>query len=92
MKKHETVDLIKGKFTPEEAAEILFSIIGDKIKFNNRQIFSREERNLGNIDKYKRRLEELKESQTKISRLISEANAGNDILEINATIDIKINQ
>lgn len=91
MKKQETVDLIKGKFTPDEAAEVLFSIIGDKIKFNNRQIFSSEERNLGNSDRYKKRLEELKLAQQKISNLIEEARVGDETIEINATINITVN-
>ncbi len=90
MKKHETVDLIKGKFTAEEAAEILFSIIGDKIKFNNRQIFSREERNLGDIDRYKKRLNELKNAHQSVSLLIDDARINDEVIEINATIDIKI--
>ncbi|CAM3407311.1 hypothetical protein [Aequorivita lipolytica] len=90
MNKEETVDLIKGEFTPEEAKEILFSIIGDKIKFNNRQIFSSEERNLGNSERYKKRLEELKCAQTTVSNLIETAKAGNKTIEINAEINIVV--
>ncbi|SRX56145.1 hypothetical protein [Aequorivita sp. CIP111184] len=90
MKKQETVDLIKGEFTPDEASEILFSIIGDKIKFNNRQIFSREERNLGNTDRYKKRLIELKHSQEKVSNLIDLAKAEGKIIEVSGIIDITV--
>lgn len=90
MKKQETVDLIKGEFTPDEAAEILFSIIGDKINFNNRQIFSSDERNLGNADRYKKRLDELKMAQQDVSKFIMEARAEDKVIDINAVISITV--
>jgi hypothetical protein len=89
MKKLETVELIKGKFDPKDASEILLTIIGDKIKFNNRQIFSREERNLGNTAHYKKRVEELKEAETRLLNFIKMAVAEEKELEIYATIEIK---
>ncbi|AFL82278.1 hypothetical protein Aeqsu_2831 [Aequorivita sublithincola DSM 14238] len=92
MNKEAIVDLIKGEFTPDEATEILFSIIGDKIRFNNRQIFSLEVRNIGNPEKYKTRLEELKVSKEIVSKLIQNAKKDNCMIEINSTILIKINQ
>ena len=90
MKKQQSIDLIKGKFTPDEAAEILFSIIGDKIKFNNRQLISSELRNTGNLERYKSRLLELRVYETAVLNLVNTARKENRNFEINATIDIKV--
>lgn len=90
MKKEEHIDLIKGEFSAEEANIILSSIIGSKIKFNNRQIFGMEERNDGDPERYKTRLLELNAAQEKIARIIEEARKTDKKININAEIKIVV--
>lgn len=91
MENSKTIDLIKGEFNADEANEILFSIIKDKINFNNRQIFSCEIRNTGDIERYRTRLIELKKARKIVSELIEEARNQDKILTVDAVINIKIN-
>lgn len=90
MKKKENIDLIKGEFAPDEAKSILSSIIGTKIKFNNRQIFGMEERNDGDPEKYKSRLAELHLAQEKVVKLIAKAEKKGKKIKIDAEIKIVI--
>lgn len=83
------VKLITGEFKPNEAEEILFSIIEDKISFNTRQIFSYEERGLDGAERYKNRIGELQESKKKVADLINSCKAKNKILSIESSIVIR---
>ena len=83
------VKLITGEFKPSEAEEILFSIIQDKINFNNRQVFSLEERGIDGAERYKKRIEELQESKKKVTNMINGCKAKNKNLSIESSIVIK---
>ena len=83
------VKLITGEFKPDEAEEILFSIIEDKIRFNSTQIFSYEERGIDGAERYKKRIEELQQSKNKIADIINRSKAENQILSIESSIVIK---
>lgn len=88
--KIETVKLIKGTFDPVDAAEVLFSILSDKIRFHNIQILSIKERFSGDTKYSEQRLNELKEAKQKVANLILEARDQDCQIEINSNIEIRL--
>ncbi len=90
MKKTETLDLIKGTFTPEEAREILLQLLDSKINFHNLKNWSCRER-FGKPDDYsERRLADLRESRKKVEDLISYSINEQKTIAINSSIEINI--
>lgn len=90
MKKTETIELIKGTFTPDEAREILLDLLNSKINFHNRRNFSSRER-FGKPNAYsEQKLERLMESRKKVLTLISKSFDEEKLLTINSTIEINI--
>lgn len=66
MKKTETIDLIKGTFTPSEARDLLLDLLNSKINFHNKKDFSSRER-FGKPDAdSEQRLKHLMDSRTKV--------------------------
>lgn len=93
MKKTETIDLIKGTFTPRDAREVLLSLLNSKIKFHQLKYWSSRER-FGTPDaESEQRLKCLKESRNKaetlLSTLISEGGEAQSVT-LNSTIEIII--
>jgi hypothetical protein len=80
--------LIEGIFEPSEAADVLFTILDDKIRFHNIQILSIQERFNGDTRNSQRRLNDLKESKKKIANLIIDARAKGFEIEINSNIEM----
>ena len=90
MKKTETIELIKGTFTPDEAREILLQLLDSKINFHNRRNFSYRER-FGKPDAYsEQRLEHLMESRKKVMTLVSKSTDEEKSVTINSIIEINI--
>lgn len=90
MKKTETIEFIKGTFTPDEARELLLQLLNDKINFHNLKNWSSSER-FGKPDAYsEQRLEYLKESQKKVKTLFSNSNSEKQNITIHSSIEIKI--
>ena len=81
--------LIKGVFTPIEAKEVLLLMIGDKIAFHRKEIFSIKERNNGDSSRHEKRITELKEVQAAIKNIIKEAEEKGLQLQIQSTISIE---
>lgn len=72
MKKTETINLIKGDFTPRDARDILLDLLNSKINFHNLKDWSSRER-FGKPDADSRhRLKDLTESRNKVRTLFSE--------------------
>lgn len=93
MKKTETIDLIKGTFTPSEAQELLLDLLNSKINFHNKKDFSSRER-FGKPDaESAQKLNHLTECRNKvrtlISTLIDEDNEEKSVT-LNSTIEIII--
>ncbi|MGV3538855.1 MAG: hypothetical protein ACO1OQ_03540 [Rufibacter sp.] len=83
-------DLVKGKFTPKEALEILSHLISTKINFHNLQIFSKHERTEV-VDKHSiKRIEELEASKELIKELTLEAERCGKTLRLQSTIQIEL--
>ena len=90
MKKKETIELIKGSFTADEAREILLQMLNNKIKFHDLKNWSSMER-FGKSDVFsEERLKSLKESRKKLEQLLAESISGEETITINSTIEINI--
>jgi len=84
----QTIKLIDGTYSAKDAAEILYSVLDDKIKFHNIQITSCLERNQGELEHSRTRLQELKKEREKIAELISEAKENNLSLRLSSQIQV----
>lgn len=81
----ETIALIKGCFNPQDAAEVLFGVLGDKIRFHNVQRLSMQERFNCETGASDARLQELRLAKEDVATLIAKA------IETDANIEIKCN-
>lgn len=82
--------LISGEFTPDEANEVLMTLIDDKISFHRRNNWSRNERFGESGAAGSRRIDELRETKTELAALMQEAGSGGQRLAINCTIEITL--
>ena len=90
MKKTETIEFIKGTFTPIEARELLLQLLTDKINFHNLKNWSSNER-FGKPHAYsEQRLKSLKESRKKVETLFPKSNSEEKSITINSIIEINI--
>jgi hypothetical protein len=90
MKKTENINLIKGKFSPAEAKEILVKLINHKINFHQMKNFSLEER-FGKPDKRsENRIAQLKKSSERVTAIIESAQKKEYSLRIDSTVKIKL--
>ena len=89
MNTNENVTLINGVFTPDEAKEVLLTLLNHKINFHRMRNFSAEER-FGKPDAIStKRLEELYQSRTQVLNLLDEAASAGYKLEIESLVNIK---
>ena len=92
MKKNENIALISGDFKPEEAKELLLTLINHKINYHERKSFSSEIR-LGDKDKHSGvRIEQLRASKSQINALIEEAAKKGLTLKIDSVISIELSE
>lgn len=90
MKKTETIELITGTFTPDEARKILLELLDSKINFHNLKNWSSNER-FGKPDAYsEQRLKYLRESRKKVETLVSRSISEEKNMIINSSIEINI--
>jgi hypothetical protein len=91
MKKTETIDLIKGTFTPREAQELLLNLLNSKINFHNIKNWSSRERfgkpDAGSEQRLKHLMESRSKVQTLFSELINEDNEEKSVT-LNSAIEI----
>ncbi len=86
--KETTIKLVEGIYTPAEAADILFSLIGDKIKFHNLQILSLQERFGIESTHSEQRIKELKGAKMQAKDLIIQARDAGYTIKIKGDINI----
>lgn len=85
----ENVTLINGVFTPDEAKEVLLTLLNHKINFHRMRNFSSEER-YGKPDPVsEKRLSELYESRDQVLSLLTNATASGYKLEIESLVSIR---
>lgn len=88
MRQTETIDLIKGTFTPDEAREIILQLLIDKINFHNLKNWSSHER-FGKPDAAsEQRLKYLDESRKSVEMFISQAISERKNIAINSSIEM----
>lgn len=91
MKKHQ-IKLIDGTYGVDESREVLFTLLNDKIKFLNSQIFSMEERGIGDSAAKKLRVVELKIAEENLrEQLAVITNSGQEI-KINCNIELEFSK
>lgn len=88
MNKLDTLTLIEGNFSDEEAREILMNIFSAKINFHRLRNFSSQERFGKHDELAQKRIPELKREVEKVLRVVSEAKSQNKRLIITSEIAI----
>lgn len=86
----QTLSLIKGKYTPIEAKEILTEVLKAKINFHNLKNFSSEIRNNKSDEQSKRRIIELSEAKEYMLDLIKVAQISEKNISIESDIFIQV--
>ena len=84
----ETIQLIKGKFTPEEAKEILLNLVNSKIRFHELRNFSSVVCSNKPDTASEKRIAELKEAREQIKACIQQAKEDNSHLMLEGTIQV----
>jgi hypothetical protein len=88
----QSIQLVEGTFSPIEAADVLFSLITDKIKFHNLQLLNVNELSNDTITHSEQRIRALKEAKNLVKDLILKARNQGYELEIDSTIEIRLKQ
>ena len=89
MKKRQTLKLIDGEFSAQDAKEVLLSLYSSKLNFHQMKDFSSNERFGKNDETASKRIPELKESMTAISAIIQDATIKKKNLIVTATVNIE---
>lgn len=88
MEATKTIKLIAGEYSPEEAREILYSMLSSKIEFHAKKDFSSQERfGKPNLDSRKR-MEELQAAKEEMLALMREAHRENRRIKISSEVVI----
>ena len=90
MNKIETLTLIEGNYSEEEAREILMAVFSAKIKFHRSSDFSSQERFGKQCETEKKRIPELNKEIEKVRQVVSEAKSKNKRLIITSEIAIHL--
>lgn len=80
--------LIEGNFTPADAAEVLLSLINDKIKFHTVQLLNLKDTNRIDYLNSESRIKELKVAKGRMTEIILDARTQGKQLKIHSTIEI----
>lgn len=88
----ESINLIKGTYTNSEAAEILLSVIDDKIRYHDRKNFGLRERFGVESEESTNRLKELRADRKKIKEILENPENKSVEFSISSSINITINQ
>lgn len=86
----EKFTFIDGRFSPAEAADILFSIINDKIKFHKVKSLNLSYGEQGTNRNSEERIRRLKDAKKIIEQSVLKAHRAGFELEVNSTIEIKL--
>lgn len=88
MSKHE-FKLIDNTYSGEDAKEVLSSLINDKIKFLNLQIFSKAERFGENTEHLEKRVNDLQREREELFKLIEKVAKEGKSLSIQCDIQVE---
>jgi len=84
------ITLVKGSFAPSEAADVLLTLINDKIKYHSIQILNLREGSEEDIAYSEERIKALKAAKSEITEMVIEARNKGLVLEINSSIEIRM--
>lgn len=90
MKTTSKFQLIDGVFTPDDAKNILNSMISNKIQHHDLEGFSNVIRFNLNPAHSKKRIEELNEIKSTINRLLNEIESNEQVVELKCEFEIKV--
>jgi hypothetical protein len=82
--------LIEGTFDAHDAAEVLLSVLSDKINFHEVQILSCQERNSDGGEYSKKRFNELLQVREEITAMVQDARDKGLRLDIESTVNINL--
>ena len=85
-----TFSLIEGKFSGPEAKEVLYALIGDKIRFHNNRIHRCWECGEGDAEFSKNRIKELMELREQMDPLFETATELDLDIKISSTFEVKL--
>ena len=84
------IKLVEGIYSPADSADVLLSLIADKIKFHNLQILCAKDGTAPAVAHAHRRIQELKESRRMVSGLVLGARHTGHHLKIDGTVRIEL--
>ena len=91
LNKVEVIQLIRGKFNAVEAADILLSLINEKLKYHTVKSLNLDQCELGQT-KSKERIRQLREDKKAVTDLVIFANRKGLGIEIEGTVIIRLNK
>jgi hypothetical protein len=90
MRKTETLTIIDGNFTYDEAKEILIAMFISKINFHNIKNWSSQERFGKDDEVAQKKIPALKNEMKKLEGILAEAKAKNKKLVVSSEINISL--
>ncbi|WP_271765120.1 hypothetical protein [Aquimarina algiphila] len=87
---HNSFKLVEGIYSPINSADVLLSLIADKIKFHNLQILNFQDKNDPNVMRAEMRIEELKASRKLVTDMIIKARDKGLHMKIDGIINIEM--
>ena len=84
------ITLVKGTFDPSEAADVLLTLINDKIKFHSIQILNLREGSEKDISYSEERIKALKAAKAEITDMVVQARNKGLVLDIHSSIEIQM--
>jgi hypothetical protein len=88
MKKNETLTIIDGQYSYDEAKEILMTMFASKLNFLNIKNWSSQERYGKEDEMAQKRIPALRNEMKKLEEILSEAKSKNKMLVISSEINI----
>ena len=85
---NDSITFINGHFSPAEAADVLLSLLNDKIKFHRVKSLNLRNEEQGLNMSSEERIEKLKEAKKIVERLVLKAHKEGMILSIKSAIEI----
>lgn len=83
------IKLVEGEFCPGDSADVLLSLIADKIKFHNLQKVLIKDVEDPKLEQAERRIGELQEARKSVIESILQARDAGCYLKVNATVNIE---
>lgn len=83
------LQLIDGKFSPNEAGNVLFGLISYKINYHQKELFSNKERFGQDLSNSEKRIEELKTVHRSLKQIIDLSSEQGQPMKINCVIEIQ---